>query len=105
MKKKDWKGRFTPYRAWREAGHLFRAHRGRLANEGLLMLVNRGSGLVLPASSKYLIDDDRHPRGEPQRGGDARRRLIQLHRHALRRARGAARGGLCLRAIDKGFPK
>ncbi len=57
MKKKDWKGRFTPSGAWREAGHLVRAHRGRLAIGGLLMLVNRGSGLVLPASSKYLIDE------------------------------------------------
>ena len=33
------------------------ARRGRLAFGLALMLVNRLSGLVLPASSKYLIDD------------------------------------------------
>src|SRR5215216_6178805 len=43
--------------AWPEAKALVLAHRGRLAVGLLLMLVNRVAGLVLPASSKYLIDD------------------------------------------------
>ena len=33
------------------------AHRGRLALGLALMLVNRLAGLVLPATSKFLIDD------------------------------------------------
>ncbi|MET0215121.1 MAG: ABC transporter ATP-binding protein [Vicinamibacterales bacterium] len=43
--------------AWAEARELVWAHRGRLALGLLLMLVNRLAGLVLPASSKFLIDD------------------------------------------------
>jgi subfamily B ATP-binding cassette protein MsbA len=43
--------------AWREARQLVVAHRGRLALGAGLMLVNRLVGLVLPASSKYIIDD------------------------------------------------
>ena len=43
--------------AWVEARELVYAHRYRLALGLALMLVNRLSGLVLPASSKYLIDD------------------------------------------------
>src|SRR6476469_436348 len=43
--------------AWREAKRLIWARRGRLARGLALMLVNRLSGLVLPATSKYLIDD------------------------------------------------
>jgi subfamily B ATP-binding cassette protein MsbA len=43
--------------AWREARELMWARRGRLALGFLLMLINRLSGLVLPATSKYLIDD------------------------------------------------
>jgi ABC-type multidrug transport system fused ATPase/permease subunit len=43
--------------AWRQARELMWARRGRLALGLLLMLVNRLSGLVLPATSKYLIDD------------------------------------------------
>ncbi len=42
---------------WREASDLVWAHRKRLAFGALLMLVSRLAGLVLPASSKYLIDD------------------------------------------------
>ena len=43
--------------AWREARALLWAHRRRLATGLALMLVSRLAGLVLPASSKYLIDD------------------------------------------------
>jgi subfamily B ATP-binding cassette protein MsbA len=42
---------------WREARELMWARRGRLTLGLALMLVNRASGLVLPASSKILIDD------------------------------------------------
>ena len=42
---------------WREARELVWARRGRIALGLSLMLVNRLAGLVLPASSKYLIDD------------------------------------------------
>jgi subfamily B ATP-binding cassette protein MsbA len=43
--------------AWKETRALIAARRGRLALGLFLMLINRASGLVLPASSKYLIDD------------------------------------------------
>ena len=42
--------------AWREARALIWQHRRRLAVGLALMMVNRLAGLVLPASSKYLID-------------------------------------------------
>jgi len=42
---------------WREAKELVWARRGRLALGLLLMLVSRAAGLVLPASSKYVIDE------------------------------------------------
>src|SRR6266540_7505908 len=51
------KKRITPAAAWREARELIWAHRYRLALGMMLMIVNRLVGLVLPASSKYLIDD------------------------------------------------
>src|SRR6266404_3244153 len=44
-------------RAWAEARELIWEHRRSLSIGLALMLVNRLSGLVLPASSKYLIDD------------------------------------------------
>lgn len=44
-------------RAWAETRALMWTHRRSLAIGLVLMLVNRLSGLVLPASSKYLIDD------------------------------------------------
>jgi len=59
MKKK----RISPG-AWAEARALVYAHRKRLSLGMLLMLVNRLSGLVLPASSKWLIDkviNQHHP--------------------------------------------
>ncbi|HXE79111.1 MAG TPA: ABC transporter ATP-binding protein [Vicinamibacterales bacterium] len=43
--------------AWREARELLWARRGRLALGFSLMLVSRAAGLVLPASSKILIDE------------------------------------------------
>ena len=44
-------------RAWREAKQLLYAHRGQLALGLTLMLISRIAGLVLPASTKYLIDE------------------------------------------------
>jgi subfamily B ATP-binding cassette protein MsbA len=43
--------------AWQEAKRLIWARRGRLSLGLGLMLINRLTGLVLPATSKYLIDD------------------------------------------------
>jgi subfamily B ATP-binding cassette protein MsbA len=43
--------------AWNETRALLAARRGRLALGLVLMLINRASGLVLPGTSKYLIDD------------------------------------------------
>src|SRR5256712_2727591 len=42
--------------AWADARKLVWAHRSRLALGAVLMLVNQAMGLVLPASTKYLID-------------------------------------------------
>src|SRR6266567_403964 len=42
--------------AWADARELIWAHRSRLALGAGLMLVNQAMGLVLPASTKYLID-------------------------------------------------
>jgi subfamily B ATP-binding cassette protein MsbA len=44
-------------RAWREARALIHQHRKSLAVGLVLMLVSRLAGIVLPASTKYLIDD------------------------------------------------
>lgn len=51
------KKKIDPRAAWREARELIWARRGRLGIGLLLMLASRLSGLVLPASSKYLIDE------------------------------------------------
>lgn len=51
------KKRFSPSAAWRESRELLAAHRWRLLLGAVLMLINRLVGLVLPASSKYLIDE------------------------------------------------
>ena len=42
--------------AWADARELVWAHRRRLALGAVLMIVNQAMGLVLPASTKYLID-------------------------------------------------
>lgn len=44
-------------RAWAEARELVWRHRKSLAIGLIIMLINRLSGLVMPASSKYLIDE------------------------------------------------
>jgi subfamily B ATP-binding cassette protein MsbA len=54
---KQEKKKLTPATAWRDARELIWAHRFRLALGMFLMIVNRLVGLVLPASSKYLIDN------------------------------------------------
>jgi subfamily B ATP-binding cassette protein MsbA len=51
------KTRPTASAAWREARELVWAHRRRLSIGLALMLVSRLAGLVLPASSKWLIDE------------------------------------------------
>jgi subfamily B ATP-binding cassette protein MsbA len=43
--------------AWRDARELAWAHRGRLAVGLILMVINLAAALVLPASSKFLIDE------------------------------------------------
>ena len=50
------KKKVTAAEAWREARELLWAHRRRLSIGLLLMLISRLAGLVLPASSKWLID-------------------------------------------------
>jgi ABC-type multidrug transport system fused ATPase/permease subunit len=51
------KKRVSASAAWREAHELVWAHRRRLGLGLVLMLVGRLAGLVLPASSKWLIDE------------------------------------------------
>jgi len=51
------KPRVNMARAWDEARSLIWKHRRSLSIGLALMLVNRLAGLVLPASSKYLIDN------------------------------------------------
>src|SRR5262245_27211433 len=51
------KKRVSGSAAWREARELVWKHRRRLALGLVLMLVSRLMSLVLPASSKFLIDD------------------------------------------------
>ena len=57
MKSQEPKKKLKLDEVWREARDLVWARRGRLAAGLALMLVSRIAGLVLPASSKFLIDD------------------------------------------------
>lgn len=54
---KPTKKKITPATAWRDARELIWEHRSRLALGMVLMILNRLVGLVLPGTSKYLIDD------------------------------------------------
>jgi subfamily B ATP-binding cassette protein MsbA len=49
--------RSSPGRGWRELVWLFRRHRSHVAIGVALTFVSRFAGLVLPASSKYFIDN------------------------------------------------
>src|SRR5690349_13753145 len=49
--------KYNRSRAWTEARELIREHRASLSIGLVLMLVNRLSGMVLPYTSKFLIDD------------------------------------------------
>jgi subfamily B ATP-binding cassette protein MsbA len=51
------KKKVTAGAAWRETRELLWKHRRRLATGLVLMLVSRLAGLVLPLSSKYVIDE------------------------------------------------
>src|SRR5437773_7154985 len=51
------KKKITPATAWRDARELIWQHRYRLGLGMALMILNRLVGLVLPGTSKYLIDD------------------------------------------------
>src|SRR5688500_7316300 len=51
------KKRVSGSAAWREARELVWRHRRRLTIGLLLMLVSRAASLVLPSSSKWLIDE------------------------------------------------
>ena len=50
--------RIRPSDAWLEVKELLIVHRSGLVLGVFLMLVSRLCGLVLPASSQYVIDDD-----------------------------------------------
>jgi ABC-type multidrug transport system fused ATPase/permease subunit len=54
---KPTKKRFSAAAAWQDARELIWQHRYRLALGMFLMIINRLVGLVLPTTSKYLIDD------------------------------------------------
>jgi subfamily B ATP-binding cassette protein MsbA len=51
------KKRISFSKAWHEAKDLIWQYRFRLALGGVLMIISRLAGLVLPASSKYLVDE------------------------------------------------
>jgi hypothetical protein len=63
--------------AWADARELVWAHRHRLILGAVLMIVNQAMGLVLPASTKYLIDRERP------------------HRSALENCTGSGRRNAC----------
>jgi ABC-type multidrug transport system fused ATPase/permease subunit len=49
--------KYDKARAWSEARELLREHRGSIAVGLVLMVINRVAGLVLPYTSKFLVDD------------------------------------------------
>ena len=49
--------KYDKSRAWKETRELLREHRGSLTIGLILMVINRFSGIVLPYTSKYLVDD------------------------------------------------
>src|SRR4051794_24745009 len=49
--------KYDKARAWKEARELVAEHKGSLGIGLALMVVNRFAGIVLPWTSKYLIDD------------------------------------------------
>ena len=49
--------RWPSSHTWRDLAALARAHRGRLLAGFVLMIVSRGASLVLPASTKWFVDD------------------------------------------------
>jgi subfamily B ATP-binding cassette protein MsbA len=49
--------KYDKRRAWSEARQLISEHRGSLSIGLVLMVINRAAGLVLPWTSKFLIDD------------------------------------------------
>ena len=53
---KEKKKKLDPAVVWREAREIIWTRRKRIALGALLMIVNRMAGLVLPGSSKFLID-------------------------------------------------
>ena len=57
MKREEKKKKLELDEVWREAKELILARRGRIAFGLALMLIGRVAGLVLPATSKYLIDE------------------------------------------------
>ncbi|HEY6802144.1 MAG TPA: ABC transporter ATP-binding protein [Pyrinomonadaceae bacterium] len=73
------KKRISPAAAWRDARELIWQHRFRLGLGMVLMIVNRLVGLVLPTTSKYLIDD-----------------VVLKHRHELLIPLALAAGGATL---------
>jgi len=49
--------KYNRSRAWEEARELIREHRASLSIGLMLMVINRLAGMVLPYTSKFLIDD------------------------------------------------
>jgi ABC-type multidrug transport system fused ATPase/permease subunit len=49
--------KYDKSRAWKETRELVHEHRGSLTIGLVLMVINRLSGVVLPFTSKYLVDD------------------------------------------------
>ena len=57
MSEREEKKRVKASAVWGEAREIVWAARSRLAIGAVLMIANRLAGLVLPGSSKFLIDD------------------------------------------------